>query len=393
VTTILHTSDWHIGKGIRGHSRADEHRAVLAEIAGIARDRKVDLVIVAGDVFDTAAPKPDAEEIAYQALLDLADTGAAVALISGNHDSAHRLRAVAPLLSRSGVHVLTEPRKPDDGGVRRLELRSGEAVSLVMLPFVSQRGIVKADQLMHDAAHEHAQAYAERLSGLIGLLCKDQDSSVPAVVVNHSCVLGAQAGGGERAAHLVEEYAVPATAFPANVSYVALGHLHRAQKLPGATQIHYCGSPLQLDFGEKPEAKQVNIVQLDAGKPAKVSPVELAEGAPLHTLVGTIGQIVEGSNGLPENAWLRVRLDMPRRAGLANELRDALGERGERCVAIEIVGSSAEQPSGRPDVEGRSPRDLFTDFLAAQDIDDPRLPPLFDELHDEAVSAGAEDVA
>jgi exonuclease SbcD len=392
MAKILHTSDWHVGKAIRGQSRADEHRAVLAEIARIADEQQVDLVVVAGDVFDSAAPKSEAEEIAYQALLDLADTGADVALIAGNHDSAARLRAVAPLLRRSRIHALTEPSKPADGGVRRLRLRSGDELALVMLPFVSQRGIVRADQLMHDAAHEHAQAYAERLGGLVGLLCTDLDPAVPAVLVNHSFVLGALAGGGERAAHLVEEYAVPATSFPASVGYVALGHLHQAQKLPGATQIHYCGSPLQLDFGEEPDVKQVNVVELSAGKPAKVMAVELREGAALHTLSGTVEQIVTAAAGLPDTAWLRARVDEPRRAGLADGLRGALGDRGERLVHIELLGSTDDGPPPSP-VEGRTPRELFGDFLASRGIDDPRLPPLFDELHDDAVNAEMDDVA
>ncbi|MGE3620979.1 MAG: exonuclease SbcCD subunit D [Acidimicrobiia bacterium] len=391
MARILHTSDWHVGKGIRGRSRADEHRAVLAEIAGLAAEHRVDLVVVAGDVFDTAAPKPDAEEIAYRALLDLADAGAQVAVISGNHDSAQRLRAVGPLLGRAGVHVLTEPTRPDAGGVRRVELAGGEALELVLLPFVSQRGIVRADQLMHDAAHEHAQAYAERLAGLVGLLCADLDPALPAVLASHSFVLGARAGGGERAAHLVEEYAVPATCFPATVGYVALGHLHRAQKLPGATQIHYCGSPLQLDFGEAAEAKQVNLVEVAAGRPAKVTPIPLRQGAPLHTLVGTLDAIVDAAGPLPEAAWLRARVDEPRRAGLADDLRHALGPRADRLVDVQVLGTPDEQRADRPTVEGRSPRDLFGEFLAARGIDDPKLAALFDRLHDEAAGAGSDE--
>lgn len=393
MLTVLHTSDWHVGKRLRGHSRADEHREVLREIVGIAGDHEADLVVVAGDLFDVAAPAPESEEIAYGALLDLADTGADVAVVAGNHDNAHRLRAVAPLLARSRIHVLAEPARPADGGVRRLTLRTGAEVQLVLLPFVSQRGIVRADELMHDAAHEHAQAYAERLAGLIRLLCADLDPSLPSVLVHHAFVLGGETGGGERAAHLVDEYAVPATAFPPDVGYVALGHLHRAQRLPGATQIHYCGSPLQLDFGERAEAKQVNVVRLAAGTPAKVTPVELRGGAPLHTLVGTIDGVVAAAAGLPERAWLRARVDEPRRAGLADELRDGLGERGERLVDVQLLAPPDERRPQRPSADGASPRDLFVEYLAVRGIDDRRLPSLFDELHDAVVSTDRVDDA
>ena len=84
---LLHTSDWHVGKAIRGHSRADEHRAVLSEIVGVASDHAVDLIIVAGDLFETAAPTAEAEKIVYNALLELSQTGATLAVISGNHDN------------------------------------------------------------------------------------------------------------------------------------------------------------------------------------------------------------------------------------------------------------------------------------------------------------------
>jgi exonuclease SbcD len=117
---ILHTADWHVGKTIRGLSRADEHRAVLDEIVGLATERSVDLVIVAGDLFDTASPTPEAEQIVYQALLGLRASGAQVVVIAGNHDNPNRLLAVAPLFDELAVRVLaivaawwmSSPRRP-----------------------------------------------------------------------------------------------------------------------------------------------------------------------------------------------------------------------------------------------------------------------------------------
>ena len=99
---ILHTSDWHAGKSLRGRSRADEHRAVFAEIAGIARTSEVDLVLVVGDLFDTAAPGPEAEQIVWQALLDLADTGASVVALAGNHDHPARFDAARAVAGPAG---------------------------------------------------------------------------------------------------------------------------------------------------------------------------------------------------------------------------------------------------------------------------------------------------
>ena len=102
---ILHTSDWHVGKGIRGRSRAAEHQAVLAEIAQIADSNAVDVVLVTGDAFDTAAPTAEAEGIVYRALLDLADTGAHVVVLAGNHDSPRRWQALQPVMALSLIHI------------------------------------------------------------------------------------------------------------------------------------------------------------------------------------------------------------------------------------------------------------------------------------------------
>ena len=394
MVRVLHTSDWHVGKAIRGNSRADEHRAVLAEIAGIVGERAVDVVVVAGDLFETAAPTPEAEEIVYRALLDLAGTGATVVVVSGNHDNPSRLRAVAPLLELGRVHLVTEPRRPADGGVRRIEAASGEALSVALLPFVSQRGVVRAEALMADAAFQHAQAYADRMRLLIDVLAGGFDPGLPTMLVAHGFVAGSTAGGGERAGHLVEEYAIPAQAFPATAGYVALGHLHRAQKLPGATAIHYCGSPLQLDFGETTEPKQVNVVDLSVGKPAKVTPVELRAGSRLVTLHGTLDAVVGAAEGLDPTSWLRVRLDEAQRSGLADEVRSRLGELGPRVVDVAVVGSPTARAgqTGRVRRDGRTPRELFAEFLASRDVADPRLLPLFDELHEAVAGAEVEGV-
>src|SRR4051794_21000846 len=168
---FLHTSDWHVGRTIRGRSRAEEHIAVLAEIAGIAAREAVDVVLVVGDLFDTAAPTAESERIVYSALLELAATGATVVVLSGNHDSDRRLQAVAPLLELG--HVVTRPvfAAPDAGGVVELFDRNRtERALLACVPFLSQRWVVKANDLLESGAAVHQLQYSERMRMLIGAL-------------------------------------------------------------------------------------------------------------------------------------------------------------------------------------------------------------------------------
>jgi exonuclease SbcD len=385
---LLHTSDWHVGKTLRGNSRVDEHRAVLAEVRAVAEAEEVDLVLVAGDLFDTAAPSPESQELVYQTLLGFARAGVEVAVIGGNHDNARALRAVAPVFAGCGVRVVSEPARPSDGGTFSFVARDGTPVNVSMLPFVSQRGIVKADQLMSGEAFDHALLYAQRLGALIAAMCAPFTADAANVLMAHAFVLGGATGGGERAAHLVEEYAVQAPAFPATAGYVALGHLHRAQSLAGATALHYCGSPLQLDFGESAQAKQVNVVELVPGLPAKVRAHTLAAGRALRTYQGTFDQLREAV--ADDDAWLRLVLREPHTATLGQQVRDTFGER-----VVEVRVEAPHQPGAEPapSRQGRTPHELFAEYLASRNRTDAQVAALFASLLDAELSGEGEVLA
>ena len=365
---LLHTSDWHVGKAIRGASRADEHRAVLDEVAGHRRCRRRRRGGRRRRPVRHVDPVTGVRGDRLPALLALAGTGATVAVIAGNHDNARRLRAVAPLLELGNVHLVTEPTRPDDGGVLALTTRDRTDVRIAMLPFVSKRGIVRAADVMDAEAFENAQRYSDRLRLLIGALCADFHQDTANILVAHAFVLGAVAGGGERPAHLVDEYAVTAPSFPATIGYGALGHLHRAQRIPAGPALHYCGSPLQLDFGEGDQPKQVNVVTVEPGVPADVRPVRLTSGRPLQTVIGTLDELAEiAVDGDP---WLRVVVRGPRRAGLADDVRRLLGPRVVDVRVDAPMPSTAARPGDHH--HGRSPQELFAEFLAGEGVVDDR---------------------
>ncbi len=240
---------------------------------------------------------------------------------------------------------------------------------------------------MANEAYQNAQEYAARLQNIIGRLCAGFTPDAVNLIVGHAFVQGGATGGGERAAHLVEEYGVSAVAFPPTASYVALGHLHRAQVVRGATAIHYCGSPLQLDFGEEAQMKQVNIVDVAPGLPAKVKAVPLASGRALRTVKGTLDQLAVLADTVGD-AWLRVRVDEPARAGLADEVRALLGD-GVVDVTVDHQAAPAPRAARRRD--GRAPRELFADFLADRELQDPRLITGFDDLMESAIGGAGDD--
>jgi exonuclease SbcD len=372
---VLHTSDWHVGRRIRGRDRSEEHRAVLEELVDLADEHRVDLTLVAGDVFDTASPAPMAEQIIWRALLDLSEVSP-VLVVAGNHDNPARLDAVSPVLARAGVTVVGAARPPDDGGVVVLD---DLGVKVAMLPFVSQRGIVKAEDIMGSDPDDHAGKYEERMRRVIEALTAGMTTDTVNMLVSHLTVHGGLAGGGERTAHIFG-YAIPASLFPGHLSYVALGHLHRQQKMPHASPVWYSGSPLQLDFGEVADQKGALLVKAEAGRPASVEELPLRSGRRLMEISGTLDQVLERSDETGD-AYVKVVLRESARVGLADEVRETIPN------AVEVVLESPVEARRKDETrQGLDPTEAFTRYLGDRDAADPGVEALFAELMDEAVS-------
>jgi exonuclease SbcD len=379
---ILHTSDWHVGKVLKGQSRVDDQVAALAQVVQIARAELPDLVVVAGDLYDTAAPTPEATRIVTRALSALRSTGATVVAIGGNHDNGSALDALRPWADAAGVTLRGAVRDRPDDHLLCGETAGGEPWRLVALPFLSQRYAVRATELFDLTAAEANQTYADHVGRLLARLC-DGFSSGAAVnlITAHLTVIGGKTGGGERDAHTILGYAVPAGVFPAAAHYVALGHLHRAQQVPGPCPIRYCGSPLAIDFGEEENVPSVSIVDVSATVPAKIREVPITAGTPLRTVRGTVAQLSTVETG---DAWLRVYVSEPPRAGLREEVQALLPRALEVRVdpaLLPVAGAAGAVDPGQR--SGRSPGDLFAEYLHRRGHADEATLDLFHRLHAE----------
>src|SRR6478736_2939288 len=157
---FLHTSDWHVGKTLKGHSRLAEQVDVLKEIVDVARREDVDAVLIAGDLYETSSPSADAQALVVHALLELRNTGAEVIAMAGNHDHAATFDAYRPLMAAVGIHILGQVRPAHDGGVISFDAKStGERVNVAVLPFLTTRYAVRANLLLTGTPAEHAAAY------------------------------------------------------------------------------------------------------------------------------------------------------------------------------------------------------------------------------------------
>lgn len=376
---ILHTSDWHVGKVLKGRDREDEHKRVLAQIVEIAGAERPDLIIVAGDLYDTAAPSPRSTRLVTRALSALRRTGARVVAIGGNHDNGPALDALRPWADAAGIELRgSVSDKPEDLIITGAT-DGGEGWQLVALPFLSQRYAIRAAEMYELTAAEASQTYADHIARLIGKLSEGfAQTGTINLLAAHLTVLGATAGGGEREAHTVMGYAVPATVFPANAHYVALGHLHRAQQVIGPCPVRYSGSPLAIDFGEEENVCSVAIVEVSADKAARVRDVPLTSALTLRTVRGTLDQLA--TVNLPE-AWLRVYVRETPRAGLREDVQELLPNALEVRVDPDMVPDKAGERMAQR--AGRSPRELFGDYLDSRGNGEDGVRELFDELYDE----------
>jgi DNA repair protein SbcD/Mre11 len=377
---FLHTSDWHVGKTLKGHDRLPEQREVLAEIVRTAAEHRVDAVLVAGDLYETATPGAEAQQLVVRTLLALRETGAQVVAIAGNHDHAPTLDAYRPLAGAAGITLVGRVRRPADGGVVAFDAASdGSPVRIAALPFLSQRYAVRAAELLAHTPAENSAGYDAWVRGIIAALARGFEPGAVNVVLTHLTVTGAAFGGGERQSQSIFEYHVPAAAFPADAHYVALGHLHRRQSVPAACPVHYSGAPLRVDFGEQDGTPVVLLVEASPDTPARVTDVPITAARRLRTLRGTVAEL--SALDVDPDDLLRVVVTEPARAGLREEVRELL----PNALEVHIERSAPASAPARPRTD-RAPADLLHDYLADREVADPRVEALFARLHDEILA-------
>jgi exonuclease SbcD len=382
---FLHTADWHIGKPLRGRSRLDEFAAALDEVTRIAVSGKVDAVLLGGDLFDSPAPPPEAEKLVYDFFARLVPEGIAAVVIAGNHDHPRKLDALARLLEGLRIHIRTEARPPEKGGVVALQSRDGrEEARVAVLPFVPERRVVDACQVMAPE-HEWYEEYARRLEEILAFLTRDFTPRTVNLALAHVMVHKGLVGTGERALHLGQVYALQPQQLPGNVQYVGLGHLHRPQEVMAPAKTRFAGSLLELDFGEKEQEKSVVLVEARPGGAAGIEVVPLSAGRRLRDVEGTLGELM----GLKEelgDAYLRVRVKVEAPApGIAEQVKELLPNALDVSLvydALAIPGPAAGDPQRR----SLKPAELFADFYRRKHQAEPpaEMLALFESVFEEA---------
>lgn len=334
---ILHTSDWHIGKRLMDRERLPEQAVALSFLVRVCEERQVDIVLVAGDVFDTYTPSAEAEELFYRAVKQLAGERRAVVLISGNHDDGVRLAASAPLAAEDGILLFgnrpftlpqTSPRGVHavEAGEHHIiiENEQGERVYINALPYPNEA------RLKEERTEE---TYEQRIARWVGRGGEAYHSDMPYILLTHLFVAGGKTSDSERSIDLGGARAVPISALPAE-GYIALGHLHKRQSIGNA---HYSGSLLQYSFDENPD-KSVYLLETE-GNAIKIAERIPVEGGKLLVRLeaNSAGEALEL---LPryENAFieLTLHLTVPLTSQETMELRAA--SEGLVSIIVDVRG-------------------------------------------------------
>lgn len=388
---FLHTADWHVGRTIRNRSRIDEHRAVFAEIVALATEHQIEAVLVAGDVFHERRPSLEAQELVATTMAELARANISVVMIPGNHDEPFLLRTLKPLGELVQVYVVTHLSEDPNSSIVSIPSRDGKECALVgCFPYLHPHHALTAAEGANMTEMERLVVYQstvqERLSTLQTTMAK-RDPHAISLLLAHAHISGCEFGGGEWRSSV---FPIAAAFLPPHMHYVALGHMHKSQAIPGAqSQARYAGSILQMDFGERDQKKSVYLIDAQPDKPTEITPVPLEKGKWLLRRTGTAEAILAQAAEFTD-AWVEVVLAPDQRtAELVDKVR----------ALPEVISLRFEEPqttaegngeTGKRGHSDRSASELFRDYYQKKRKADPepQLLALFDRLYQEASTAG-----
>ncbi len=366
---LLHTSDWHLGRSFHGIGMLDSQRAFIDQLVTFVREEAVDVVLIAGDVYDRALPGVDVVGLLDDALVRLTGAGAQVVLTSGNHDSAIRLGFASRLLERGGVHLRTRLDELDqpvlfpldgtgtsgaigDAAGSAVGADAGPVLAIYGIPWLEPRLV--AEQLgVETASHfEVTRAATERIRADVRL--RSAGGTVHSVVLAHTFASGGISSDSERDLSIGGVGAVPLDLFD-GFGYTALGHLHGRQELSPA--VRYSGSPLAYSFSEAKHTKGSWLVEVDAEGIGEVRAVPWDAPRTLAVLRGKLDHLLESEDfAWAEPAYCQITLTDPVRPAQAMDRLRA------RFPDTLVLGFD-------PDGPGAAPKASYSSRLAEADDD------------------------
>ena len=375
---ILHTSDWHLGQHFMGKTRQAEHQAFCAWLIEQVREQAVDAVLIAGDIFDTGAPPSYAREQYNRFIVELRATGCELVVLGGNHDSVAMLGESKTLLAQLGTRVIPGVCEQLDEQLLVLHRRDGSPGAILCgIPFIRPRDVLQsqAGQSAQDKQQSLQQAIQQHYQDLYALAevkRAELGGDLPIIATGHLTTVGASASDSVREIYVGSLEAFPTSAFPP-AAYIALGHIHRPQKVGGLEHIRYCGSPIPLSFDEAKQQKEVLLVELDSSGLRQITALPVPRFQPLLSLRGSLKELdvqikqaaEQGSAEQP--VWLEVLV------GTDDYLSDLQLRIAALCegLPVEVLRIRRERGNASASLQGQAKETL--DELSVDDVFAQRL--------------------
>ncbi|AOW78657.1 exonuclease SbcCD subunit D [Colwellia sp. PAMC 20917] len=301
---ILHTSDWHLGQNFYGKSRAAEHQKFLNWLLTQVSEHDIDAVIVAGDIFDTGTPPSYAREMYFDFIVNMHEKNCQLIILAGNHDSVAMLGESKQLLSHLSCQVITSVSDKINQQVITLNNKQGQpGAILCAIPFIRPRDIISssAGQSVKDKQQSLQQAISEHYQTLFTqaevISSVNDEKKLPVIATGHLTTVGVTSSESVRDIYIGTLEAFPANAFP-QADYIALGHIHRSQRVAKSEHIRYCGSPIALSFDEASQTKKVLIAEFDQAKLSQVIEQDIPCFQPLLMVKSKLEQLSDDINKL-----------------------------------------------------------------------------------------------
>lgn len=404
---VLHTSDWHIGRALYGRKRYEEFEAFLNWLAGFIEEENIDVLLVAGDVFDNSAPSNHAQGMYYRFLGRVAAySNRHVVVTAGNHDSPSFLNAPRELLKFLNVHAVGCASEPPADELIVLAGPDQEPRLIVCaIPYLRDRDIRTAEA--GESVEDKERKIIEGIRAHYRRVCEAAEEKrallkkpVPIVATGHLYAAGGQTvdGDGVRELYIGSLAQVRTDVFPECIDYLALGHLHIPQTVGGSDFIRYSGSPLPIGFGEAEQEKSVVLVEFSGIAPT-VTKIPVPRFQELKTLRGDWQTIARGIDELKSRgsrAWLEIVYEGEDIAGsLRDRLDEAIAGTGIEILRVKNNRVLERAMSGMGTAETLDDldvTDVFKRCLQAHDIPEDQRPALLSAYQEVVVSLSEADL-
>ncbi len=316
---ILHTSDWHLGKKLEGNTRIEEQGKFVEDLVKIADGEKVDIILVAGDIYDVPNPPSEAEKLFFKGVKTLSKNGTRpVIIIPGNHDNSEKLGASSPLASEDGIIIFETPfEKKEIGKYGEFEItKSGygwieievnnKKAFIYALPYPSEKAL---NETFSGERKEEQLSYSKRIGEILKDGIEKKQKDIPGIIITHIFVTGAKCEEDERHIELGGSLAVNIEDLP-EIDYIALGHIHRPMEFKKKRAI-YSGSPIEYRVSENKFNKKVYIAELKGELDTEIKGIEIENYKPIIEI--TVDNIEEGieksKEMLDSNNWIYLKIN------------------------------------------------------------------------------------